>query len=320
MRLALTLQLTMTIAGAGLASAQDYPIPNKPLRILTAGVGGGSDFSSRMVAQGLAPALGQQVIVDNRAAGVIPGQIVSQAPPDGHTLLVTSGVLWLRPLLRSDVPYDPVKAFTPVSTINKGYNVLVVTQSLPVKSVKELIAFAKAKPGVLNYSTGSTGSSSHLAPELFKSLTGVDMVRIPYKSGATEMADLIGGQVQLTFGTAGTVMPHVKSGKLRPLAVSSTKPTALAPGLPTIAAAGVPGYETATTAGMWVPAGTPSAIIQRLSQEVARYLNQPDVKERFLNTGTEAVASTSKEFADYIRSDMVKWGKIIKDKGIRDDE
>lgn len=304
----------------GIAGAQDYPNPNKPMRILTAGIGGGSDFSSRLVAQGLSQAFGQQVIVDNRAAGVIPGQIVSQAPPDGHTLLVTSGVLWLRPLLRSDVPYDPVKAFATVSTINKGYNVLVVTQSLPVKSVKELIAYAKAKPGALNCSTGSTGSSSHLAPELFKSMTGIEMVRIPYKSGATEMADLIGGQVQLTFGTAGTVMPHVKTGKLRALAISSTKPTPLAPGLPTIAESGVPGYETATTAGMWVPTGTPAVIIQRLNQEVTRYLSRPEVKERFLATGTEAVASAPREFADYIRADMSKWGKIIKDNNIRDDE
>lgn len=317
-RLVVFLFSVATIApGVDVVYGQTYP--NRPIRILTAGVGGGSDFTARQLAQGLSASLGQQVIVDNRAAGVIPGQIVSQATPDGYTLLVTSGVLWLRPLLTKEVPYDPVKDFSPISTANKGYNVLVVTLSLPVKSVKELIALAKAKPGTLNYSTGSTGSSSHLSPELFKAMTGVNMVRIPYKSGATEMADLIGGQVQLTFGTAGTVMAHVKAGRLRALAVSSTKPTALAPGLPTIAESGVPGFESATTAGIWAPARTPATIINRLNRDVLRFLNLTETRERFLNTGTEAVGSSPKEFADYIKSDQAKWAKLIKDAGIRGD-
>jgi len=250
---------------------------------------------------------------------VVPGDIVAKSPPDGYTLLVTSGVLWNGPFMSKNVPYDPVRDFTPVSLTNRAPHILVVHPSLPVHSVRELIALAKAKPGELTYSTGGTGSATHLAPELFKSMTGIKMVRVPYASGATELADLISGQVQLTFGSTTSNMPHVKSGRLRALAVSTAQPSPLAPGLPTIAASGVPGYESGVITGLLAPANTPPDIVSRLSQEVARVFNMPQTKERLLSGGVEAVGSSPEQFAAAIKADMTKWGKLIKEAGIRAD-
>ncbi len=310
------LSLGMMVTGTGGVSAQIYP--TKPIRIVTGGVGGGSDFTARLIAQGISAPLGQQVIVDNRGSGVIPGELVSRAPPDGYTLLVSSSSLWIVPLLQS-VPFDPVRDFLPIALTNRAPNILVVHPSLPVKSIKELTALAKARPGELNYSTGSTGASSHLAAELFKVMAGVNMVRIPYKSGATEIFDLLSGQVQLTFGTAASVMPLVKARKLRALAVTSAQPFALAPELPTVAASGLPGYESETVAGIFAPAKTPAAIINRLNQEIVQVLKRADVREKYANTGVEAVGSSPEEFAAKIKSDITRMSKVIKDAGLRAD-
>jgi tripartite-type tricarboxylate transporter receptor subunit TctC len=320
----LTLSLGPMVA-AGLATAQTSPssgpaFPTKTIRIVTAGVGGGSDFTSRQIAQGISGPLGQPVIVDNRPSGVIPGDTVAKSPPDGYTLLVTSNTLWLTPFLRTNVPYDPVRDFAPISWTNFQPNILVIHPTLPVKSVKELIALAKAKPGQLVYSTGTSGTINHLAAELFKIMAKVDMVRVPYKSGASETADLIGGHVQMTFGSSASVMPHVKTGKLKALAVGTPKPTPVAPGVPTIASSGLPGYQTSgTITGIWAPAKTPDAVINRLNQEIVRYLKTPEAKERFLTQGAEAVGSSPAEFAAAIKSDMATWGKVIKDAGIKED-
>jgi tripartite-type tricarboxylate transporter receptor subunit TctC len=301
-------------AGAGTTYAQKFP--TKPIRIVTSGVGGGTDFVARLIAQGLTDNLNQQVIVDNRASGVIPGEIVYKAPPDGHTLLLATGILWLLPFLQDKVPYDAVKDFSPVTLAVSSPNILTVTPSLPAKSVKELIALAKAKPGTLNYAITSQGGGAHLAGELFMVMAGVDMVRVPYKSGGTAVTELIGGQVQLYFVSAGSVVPHLKSGRLRALAVTSAKPSAIFPELPTVAAT-LPGYELETVYGVFAPARTPETIITRLQQEIVRAINKPDIKEKFLNSAVEPIGSTSAALAALRKSEMTRMGKVIKDAGIR---
>ncbi len=305
----------MTVLGAGVVSGQAYP--TKPIRIITAEPGGGYDFTARVVAQALSGSLGQQVIVDNRGGGVILAELVAKAPPDGYTLLVSGNNLWVTPFLQT-VPYDPVRDFSPISLMNSSPNLLVVHPSLPVKSVKDLIALAKTRPGELDYSTGNLGSASHLAADLFKNMAGVNMMRIPYKAAGSAINALIGGQVQLMFATAGSVAPHVKSGRLAALAVTSAGPSKLFPGLPTVAAS-VPGYKYMGMVGMFAPAKTPAAIIDRLNQETARVLNRADVKERFFNVGVEVVGGSPEHFAATIRSDMAGMGKVIKDAGLRAD-
>ena len=293
------------------------PYPNRPVRIVTAGVGGSSDFVSRVIAQAISGPLGQQVIVDNRPSGVISGEVVAKSPPDGYILLVSSNTLWIQAFLRGTAPYDTVRDFAPVSLTNRQPNLVIVHPSLPVRSVRELIALAKTRPGELNYAAGAIGSADHLAAELFKSMARVDMVGIFYKTGAARMADLVGGHVQLSFSTSGTVMPHVKSGRLRALAVTSAEPTPLAPGIPTVASAGVPGYEAIQILGVFAPGKTPTTLISRLHQEIVHALNQPEVRERFLNSGVDTVGSSPEQFAAVIKTDMAKWEKLIKATGIR---
>lgn len=307
--------LAIMASGAGVVSGQNFP--NKPIRIVTGSVGSSSDFVARLVKQGISGPLGQPVIVDNRASGVIPGQIVSQASPDGYTLLVIGNTFWTASLLRK-VPYDPVKDFSPVSLTYRAPLILVVHPSLSVKSVKELIALAKAKPGALNNSSTSIGGSAHLAGELFKSMAGVDIVNISYKTGSTAMADLVGGQVQMSIAAAASVMPHVKSGRLKALAVTSLQPSALFPGLPAVAES-LPGYEAATLHAVFVPAKTPATIINRLNREIVRFVHTAEAKERSFNVGVEPVGGSPEELAATIRSEMARMGKVIRDAGIRAD-
>ena len=307
--------ISLAMLGAGVASGQEFP--NKAIRIVSTGAGGGNDFVARIIAQALTGNLGQQVIVENRpgANGIIAAQTVAKAAPDGYTLLNYSGGFWLLPFLQN-VPYDPVKDFSPVTLAVSSPSILVVHASLPVKSVKELIALAKARPGDLNYGTGSTGSTPHLAAELFKAMAGVNILRIPYKGSGVALNAILVGEVQLVFATAGPVGPHVKSGRLKALAVTSLKPSALAPGLPTVAAT-LPGYDAASVFGVFAPAKTPAAVINRLNQELVRVLNGADVKEKFLAAGIETVGTSPQEFAATIKSEMDRMGKVIKDAGIR---
>ena len=301
------------------ACAQDFA--GKPRRIVTIEAGGGNDQVARLIALGLnsqsSPA-SPRVIVENRggANGIIAGETVVKAAPDGHTLLSMSSSLWLLPFMQA-VPYDPVKDLLPVTLAVNSPNVLVVNPALPVKSVRELIALAKARPGQLNYSTAGTGSGGHLAAELFKSMAGVDIVRIAYKGGAPAMTDLISGQVQLSFTSTGTLGSHVKSGRLRALAVTSAKPTALAPGLPTIASAGLKGYELVSTYGVFAPAKTPESVVSRLNQDIVRALRTPEIQERFFSAGSEVVVNTPQEFAAVIAADRLKLGKLIRDANIQ---
>ncbi len=298
------------------ANGQTYPL--KPIRIITSGVGGGNDAISRIIAAGIAGPLGQPVVVDNRS-GIVAGEILAKAPPDGYTLMLQGASVWLAPFLQSKVPFDPLRDFAPITIADTSPSTVVVHPSLPVKNVKELIALAKSRPGVLNYSSGNSGSPNHLAGELFKYMAGVSIVRIPYKSGAQETTDLIAGQVHMAFSPTGSVMPQVKAGKLRLLAVASSGPSTLAPGVPTVTASGLPGYEMRSIHAVFAPAGTTAAIISRLNQEMVRYLKLPEVKEKLLANAVESVGSTPEELGATIKSEMSRLGKLIKDVGIKAD-
>ncbi len=295
---------------------QSYP--NKTIRIVTTGTGGGSDFAARLIAGGLSGRLGQQVVVENRSAGILPAEIVSKATPDGYTLVLYASSLWIVPLLQN-VSFDPIKDFSPITLALATPNVVAVNSILPVKSIGELIVFAKSRPGQLNYGSSGTGSANHLAGELFKSMAGVDLIRINYKNVSESVKDLIAGQVHIMFINAPTVMPHVTSGKLRVLAVASTKPSPLVPDLPTVSASGLAGYESVSTFCMFAPASTPESIIRRLNREIVDYINLEDVKNRLFKAGIEVVGSSPGELAELMKSDMNKFGKIIKDAGIRAD-
>ena len=299
---------------AGTAAAQTYP--TKPVRIVTAGIGGGNDWLSRVIAQGLSGPLGQPVIVDNRGGGVVPGEVVARAAADGHTILVMSGSLWIGQLLRR-TPYDVLRDFAPITLANRAPNILVVHPSMPVGSVRELIALARSHPGMLNYSSAGTASSSHLSGELFKAMAGVDMVNVQYKNNSQETVDLIAGNVQLAFGTASVVMPYTRSGKLRALAVTSANPSPLAPGLPPVAAAGLPGYESESLHAVFAPSKTPDAIVRRLNSEIVRLLKTPEMKQEFLAAGVEVVAGSPEELAKVVRSEIARWSDVIRKAGIR---
>ena len=305
----------LMVFGAGSVCAQGYP--HKPIRIITTEVGGGSDIAARLIAQGMTGPLGQPVIVENRGGGAtISGEIVAKASPDGYTLFVAAGTLWIGPLLRK-TPYDPVKDFAPITLVVSTPNLLIGHPSL-ANSVKELIALAKAKPGQLNYGSGATGASSHLAAELFKSMAGVNIVRIPYKGSGLAVNAVIANEVQMMFPNASIAIPHVKSGRLKALGVTSAEPSAVLPGVPTISASGLPGYESVLHTGLFAPAKTPAAIITRLNRDIVRYLGTPEAKELFLRTGgSEVVANKPEQFAAKIKSEMVRLGKLIKDVGIR---
>ena len=248
--------LACVMAGAASpAAAQKFPV--KPIRLLTSAAGGGTDFAARLIAQGLTTNMGMQVVVDNRPSGLVIGEIVARAAPDGYTMFLNGSAFWLQPFLHANMPYDPVKDFSPIIMATNSPNILVVNAALPVNSVKELIAVAKAKPGELNYGSSSPGTPTHLGAELFKSMTGVNLVRVSHKGNGPAINALISGEIQLMFANVAAVNVHVKSGRLRALAVASSAPTSLAPGLPTMSAAGLQGYESSSTYGVFGPAGMP---------------------------------------------------------------
>ena len=297
------------------AAAQPYPA--KTIRMVTGSTGSGIDVLARLITPGLTSALGQSVIVENRSSAIIPAQTVSRSTPDGYTLLVHGTTFWMLPLLQDKIPYDPIRDFAPITLAMSAPAVLVVPPSTPIKSVSELIALAKAKPGQLNYASALTGSVNHLAAELFKAMAGVDIVRITYNGTGPAINALLGAEVQLSFANAAAAMPLVRSGRLRALAVTSAAPSALLPGLPTVAASGLPGYETENLNGVFAPARTPAAVITRLNQEIVRILNRPEVKERLLNSGVEPKGSTPEFFAAAIKADMARMGKVINSAGIK---
>ena len=300
------------------ATAQSYPV--KPVRaIVTTPPGGGVDMVARLVAKHLTAAFAQSVIVDNRggANGIIGVDLAAKAPADGHTLLFIGNNFWVLPFLKDNVPYDPVADFAPVTLAVRSPNILVVHPSLPVNSVRELIALARARPGQLNYAAGSIGSTIHLAAELFKAMAGVKITYVPYKGAAPAMTDLMAGQAQMMFGLS--VMHHVRASRMKALAIATAQPSELAPGLPTVAAAGLPGFESAVLYSVMVKSGTPAALIERLHEEIARGLNGADVRALLLQDGSEVVASSPAQLAATVKAEMSRWGKIIRDNRIRAD-
>ena len=301
---------------AGAVSGQDFP--TKPIRIITSGIGSGTDFTARLIAQGLAGPLGQPLIVDNRA-GVVPSQTVANALPDGYTLLVQGVTHWMAPLLLS-APYDPVKDFTPITIFDSSPSVIVLNASVAANSVKELIALAKSKPGQLNFgSNGGPGNIAHLSGELFGAMAGIKMVHVNYKVAASLIADMISGQVHMRFGSGSSLMPHVETGKLKALAVASAQPSALYPGLPTVTASGLPGYVAVSVTSAFAPANTPAPVVNRLNREIVRLAKTEEVKTQLFKTGADAVGSSPAELAALMKSDMVKFSKVIKDGGIKGD-
>lgn len=300
--------------GAGMAAEQTYP--TRPIRVITSPAGAGNDFVARVIAQGLTASLGQQLVVDNRPAG-ITGELVAKALPDGYTLLSIGSVLWLTPFLQDSVAYDPVKDFAPISLTGRAVNILVVHPSVTANSVKELIVLIRAKPRQLNCATGATGASNHIAAELFRSMAGLDLLRVPYKGSGPALNDLISGQVHMMFPTTAAGLPHVRAGRLRALAVTSLQPSALAPGLPTVAEAGLPGYESVVMYAVFAPAKTPAPVIKRLNSELVTFLKTPAAMERFFKVGVEVVASSPAELASAMQSEMARVGKLIREARLR---
>ena len=305
--------LAIAVAAPG-APSYGQPYPTKPIRFITSAPGGTSDFTSRLIGRGLTENLGQQVIVDNR--GDFGGGILAKAPADGYTLLLDGASLWLAQLLQK-TSYDPLRDFAPVMVAVRAPNVVIVNPAVPVTSVKELIALARTKPGELNYASGGIGGQSHLAAELFRSMTAVNIVNINYKGTGPAINALMAGEVQIMFCNATIAAPHIKAGKVRALAVGSPERSALLPDLPTLAASGLPGFESVVAQGIVLPARTPPPLVSRISQEIARVLNKADVKERHFSIGVETVASSPEEFAATIRKDIERWGRVIKEAGIR---
>lgn len=301
---------------AGAATGDVYP--NKPIRIMATAPGGLTDVAARLIAPGLSANLGQQVVVDNRNA-IVAVETAAKAAPDGYTILMNGSAFWLMPLLREKVSWDPVKDFVPITMVVTSPSILVVHPAVPVKTVAELIALAKSKPGTLNYAAGTIGATPHLAAELFKYMAGIDLVRISYKGTGPAVTALIAGESQVSFPNAGSAMAHVKSGRLKALAVCSAQPSALAPGLPTVTETGLPGYESVSPQALFAPAKMPPALVNRINSEVLKVMRSPEVRERFFNTGMEVAAGTPQELGAAVKSEMARMGKVIKAVGIREE-
>ena len=297
--------------------AQNYPL--RPIRVIVPqSAGGSTDLVARVVTQKLDDALKQPIVVDNRpGAGSINGtDIVAKAAPDGYTLLAIAASFTITPNLRKKLPFDPVRDFAPISQLVILPHVLVVHPAVPAKSVKELIALLKSKPGQLNCAISGIGTSTHLALEQFMYMTGAKMLPVPYKGGAPGVTALLGGQVQAYFATISTSLPHIRSGKLRALAVTSAKRSSVMPELPTVSEAGVPGYEHLSWVGILAPAKTPRPVIEKLHGEIVKIVQAPEVKALFLRDGLETVGNSPREFDAIIKAEIAKWQKLVKVAGI----
>jgi tripartite-type tricarboxylate transporter receptor subunit TctC len=295
------------------------PYPSKPVRfIVPSAAGGGTDIIARAVAQKLSEALGQQFVVDNRpGAGQMIGiELVAKSPADGHTILMAASTLAINPIMYKKVTYDPVRDFAPITQAASLPNILVVHPSLPVNSVKELVEYAKKNPGRLNFASAGIGTSPQMSIELLKSMTGIDMVHIPYKGTTPGVVDLLAGQVSVMAPNLLTALPHVKAGKLRALAVTSARRTVALPEVPTIAET-LPGYESAQWYGVLAPAGTPREIVARLHAEIVRALKHTEVQGRLAADGADPVGSTPEEFAAFIKSEIDKWARVARAAGIQ---
>ena len=313
-RPAMVLLAALTLMAPAVAQAAEMKYPTRPVRMLVSyPPGGPSDLTARLTAPHLSEALGQQFIVDNRggAGGTLAVGLLTQAAPDGYTLLMSAGgEIVIAPNLRLKLSYDPTRDIIPISRVGSSQLALVVHPSVAAKSVKELIALAKAKPGSINFASAGSGSTAHLAGEQFKFLAGIDIVHIAYKGAGPALTDLIAGQVQMLISAYSSAFPHIKAGKLRALGVTGTKRIASAPDLPTIAET-VPGYEVLSWYGLHAPKGTPPAIISRLHRELAAMTRKPDIAERLTVLGIEPEGNTPQEFLAQIKTEIASWGKVI---------
>lgn len=315
-----TLSLLALAAAALPAIAQNFPV--KPLRIIVPfPAGGTTDILARAVGQKLTEEWKQQVVIDNRpgAGANIGAEVAAKSPADGYTLFGISTIHCINPSLYSKLAYDPIRDFTPVTLVAETSQVLAVHPSLPVKTVKEFIAYAKARPGQLNYSSAGNGSQPHLTAEMFKTQTGISYVHVPYKGAPPAMVDLLAGQVALTFATAPSAVPHVKSGKIRALGVSTAKRISALSEVPTIAEAGVAGFEASGSNGLVVPAGTPQAIVERLNATIVKIVNEPPMRKYLSEQGADPRTMTIAEYGDYLKSEVAKWAKVVKASGAKID-
>jgi tripartite-type tricarboxylate transporter receptor subunit TctC len=307
------------LACTGTAFAQSFP--EKPIRFVVGFTPGGpSDILARALGQKLAERWNQQVVVENRpgAGGNVAAEAVARSAPDGYTwLLGNNSILATNQTLYRSLPYDPVKDFAPVSLVAMQPNILVVNPQLPVNSVTDLISYARKYPGKLNYASSGSGAAAHLAGELFKTMAGVDLVHVPYKGAQPALTDVIAGQVQVMFATSASVIPFVKAGKLRALAVTSARRSPSVPDLPTVSEAGVAGFEAITWHGVVVPSATPAPLVERLNRDIVAVLGAPDLRERLAALGAEVLAGTPREFADYIAAEIPKWAKVVRDSGAK---
>jgi len=302
----------------GASAAAEFP--SKPLRIIVPFPPGGfNDQLARTLGQKFTERWRQPVVVDNRAGGstLVGTDLAAKAPPDGHTLLMVSFAFAVNPSLHARLPYDTLRDFAPVVLAAGTSNFLVVNRDLPVKSVRELIRAAKARPGTMDYASGGNGTSPHLCMELLKSMAGIDLVHVAYKGSAPAVTDLIGGQVQVAFDNAPNVLPHVKAGKLRALAVSTAARSPLAPELPTIAESGVPGFDVEVWFGIVAPAGTPRDVVAQLNAEINRALALPEVRRRFAEQGVRTIGGTPEQFGAYLHGQIARWAKVVRDTGVR---
>ena len=313
--------MAMLVAWTGLAAAQQYPV--KPVRmVIPYPPGGGSDTIGRPLAQKMAEGLGQQIVVENRggANGNIGMEAVARSAPDGYTLIFAlSAQLAINPGLYQKLPYDPLKDFAPITLLGEGGYILVVHPSLPARSLKELLALARARPGQIAYSSSGNGSGGHLAIELMNSMAGIRMLHVPYKGGGPALMDLIAGQVQVLFATQLASWPHIQSGRIRALATSMAKRPASVPDLPTVSEAGLPGYDSGVWYGVLAPAGTPREIVARLNTEAVKALSQSDYRNLLVNNTIEPIGSPPERLSQYIRSELAKWAKVIKAANVRID-
>ena len=307
---------------SGLASAQPAAggagsaYPNRPIRMVTSTPGGASDFAARLVAQGIGSRLPQPIIVDNKGGGTASVEIVAKAPPNGYTLYYSASLLWMLPLLQDHVSFDTFRDFATVSLVVSSPIIVVSNPTVAARSIRELIALAKAKPGALNYGSGGSGSTGHMSMELFKYMAGVDIVRVPFKGGGPALTAVMSGDIELLMTAPSELGAHIKSGRVRALAVSGARRFSAFPDLPTVAESGVPGYEYEQMSGIFAPAKTPKPIIELLNGEIVRALGRAEVREQFLNTGLEVVGSSPEQFEAKIKGEMDRLGKVIKAAGI----
>jgi tripartite-type tricarboxylate transporter receptor subunit TctC len=309
--------VSVLLALAEPAAAQDYP--SRPVRIIVPFAPGAiNDLVGRIVAAQLTERLGKQFVVENRAGagGIIAGELVANAPKDGHTLMIVSSAITVNPHLYK-MPYDSLKAYAPVAILGTAPNLISINPSVPARSVKELIALAKAKPGDLKYASSGVGTFMHLGPELFKQMAGVDILHVPFRGGGPALIDVMGGDTQMSFGSVPTTIAHLRSGKLLALGVGALKRSAVLPDVPTIDEAGVPGYECANWYGLVAPAGTPEPIVARLYKELTAIQDGPELKRQFDAEGAEILRMTTAEFGAFIARETEKWGRVVKQAGIK---